>query len=259
MLSGTDDRGGVRALERGLAVIRSFSDKDRPLTMAEVARESGLDRAVVRRILGSLERLGYLSVQDGRFALRARVLELGYSYLSSDPLPRIAAEHLRPFADRIGESCSAGVLENDTVIYIARAEVRRISGPTLAVGTAIAPYLSTIGRVLLAELDDGGLEQYLRTAALRPLTDRTITDPEVLRAELHRVREQQYCVIDQELELGVLAAAVPIRYRSGRLAMAINVTSHTSRASVPSVTDELLPALRTVQQAMQVDLMNTEL
>lgn len=103
------DRNFVQSLERGLAVIRALSVPAPGLTLADVAREAGLTRTSARRFLLTLEEVGYVRSVDRRFSLTPRVLELGYSFLSSLTLPEIAQPHLRELVERVHESSSAGL------------------------------------------------------------------------------------------------------------------------------------------------------
>jgi IclR family pca regulon transcriptional regulator len=242
----TDDQAQtyVSAFGRGLAVIRCFS-KDQPvLTIAEVARATGLNRATARRFLLTLETDGYASCDNGRWTLRPTILELGYSYLSMMSVDEIFQIQLHDLAEMLHESCSAGVLDDQDVVFVARAQTSfpRIMTLALSVGTRIPAYLTALGRVLLAELSDDQLEAYLSAATLRPETDRTITDPQRLREVIMAVRSQGHCIMDQEIEAGVCAVAVPV-YQANRPPMAISVAAHASRTSIETIEREHLPAL----------------
>ena len=110
----------VQSLERGLAVIRVF-DADHPkLTLSEVAASTGLSRAAARRFLRTLVQLGYMRSDGSRFALRPKILELGYAYLSSLTLPEVAMPHLEQLVEQVHESSSVCELDGHDVIYIAR-------------------------------------------------------------------------------------------------------------------------------------------
>lgn len=242
----------VQSLERGLAVIRAFS-RDRPrLTLSDVARETGMTRAAARRFLITLESLGYVS-SDGRlFSLRPSVLQLGYAYLSSFSLAEIAQDHLETLAEALHESCSASVLDGEDIVYVARASTNRIMTIGLSVGARLPAYCTSMGRVLLAELDEAAISSYFATANLAARTDRTITDPDELRAELTRVRDQGWCLLDQELEDGVRSVAIPVRDASGRVVAAINASAHATRVTIETLREEVLPRLQGC--AMQIDL-----
>jgi IclR family pca regulon transcriptional regulator len=244
----------MRALVRGLAVLKFFTGLEEPATISDISRGTGYDRAVVRRILGTLETLGYVDRKGSGFVLNPSVLELGYAYLSSDPLPGIAEARLRPLADRIQESSSFGVLQQARVVYLARVQIKRISGPTLTVGTMMEPYLTSIGRMLLTGLSPAELDAYLATAELRPVTPRTVTTADRLRDEVQVAAENGWCLAQDQAELGLLAIAVPVRTAGGTIAGAINVTSHTSRNTAEEFVETMLPALRETADLVESDL-----
>jgi len=116
----------VQSLERGLAVIRAFDNEHPDLTLSDVARVTGLTRAAARRFLLTLVDLGYVRTDGRLFALRPRVLELGYSYLSSLGLPEVALPHMEALVARVHESSSLCVLDGDEIAYVARVPTRRI-------------------------------------------------------------------------------------------------------------------------------------
>ncbi len=244
----------VQSLERGLAVIRAFDAEHPELTLSDVARATGLTRAAARRFLHTLVDLGYMR-SDGRlFALRPRILELGYAYLSSLTLPEVAQPHLEALAGAAHESCSVSVLDGDEVVYVARVPAKRIMSVSISVGTRFPAYATSMGRVLLAGQPTGWLDQYLATAELRPLTSRTITDPALLRKELDQVREQGWALVDQELEEGLRSIAAPIADGGGATVAAVNVSAHASRGSSDTIRDELLPRLRATAAQIGQDL-----
>lgn len=244
----------VQSLERGLAVIRAFDIDHQELTLSEVARSTGLTRAAARRFLHTLVELGYVRTDGRLFALRPRVLELGYSYLSGLSLPEVALPHMKQLVEQVHESCSLSVLDDDEVVYVARVPTRRIMTVSISVGTRFPAYATSMGRVLLAHADARWLDGYLRGVELQPLTRYTETDPEGLRALLERVREQGFCLVDQELEEGLRSIAVPVRDSSGAVVAAMNISAHISRGSADSIRESLLPPLRATARAVTDDL-----
>ena len=247
----------VQSLERGLAVIRAFDAEHRELALSEVARLTGLTRAAARRFLLTLVKLGYVNLSQGRFSLRPRVLELGYAYLSSLTLPEVALPHMEQLVAKVNESCSISVLDDIDVVYVARVPTRRIMSITLAVGTRLPAFVTSMGRVLLAGLPDEELEERLARIEVTQLTSRTVTDKDALRVILAGVRRQGYAATDQELEEGLRSLAVPLRSSSGAVTAALNVSVHASRASMASLRREFLPlALRTAA-AIEEDLRGT--
>jgi IclR family pca regulon transcriptional regulator len=224
------------------------------LTLTEVARSSGLTRASARRFLLTLERLGYVRAGGRLFALTPRVLELGYSYLSSLSLPEIAEPHLERLAEQVHESSSVSVLDGDEIVYVARVPTKRIMTVSISVGTRFPAYATSMGRVLLAELDRAELDDFLERAELRPLTDGTLTTAAALREELGRVRRQGWALVDQELEAGLRSVAAPIRDATHRAVAAVNVSAHASRTTLERVRRGLLPPLLETASRIERDL-----
>jgi IclR family pca regulon transcriptional regulator len=244
----------VQSLERGLAVIRAFGAETPQLTLSEVARETGLTRAAARRFLLTLCDLGYVR-SDGRlYSLTPRVLELGYAFLSSLSLTEVAEPHLERMVAEIHESSSVSVLDGDDIVYVARVPTSRIMRVSINVGTRFPAYATSMGRVLLAGLDDDALDAYLARVELRRLSSRTVKTARALRAQVARVREQGWAMVDQELEEGLRSVAVPVRDRSGRVVAAANVSTHASRWSSEAVREQLLPALLATAARIEADL-----
>ncbi|GAA4075092.1 IclR family transcriptional regulator [Nonomuraea soli] len=244
----------VQSLARGLAVIRAFGSDTPELTLSDVAKSTGLTRAAARRFLLTLVDLGYVRTDGKLFALTPRVLELGYSYLSSLSLPEVADPHLERLVAEVHESASVAVLDGPDVVYVARVATSRIMRVSINIGTRFPAYCTSMGRALLAGLDDEALDTYLSGTELRALTPRTITSPMVLRAELDKVRRQGWVLVDQELEEGLRSLAAPIRDRGGRTIAAINISSHASRTTAQSVRRDLLPPLLATAARIEADL-----
>ena len=244
----------VQSLERGLSVIRAFDEDHREMALSDVARATGLTRAAARRFLLTLVKLGYVHFDDGRFSLRPRVLELGFAYLSSLTLPEVAQPHLEKLVAQVNESSSISVLDDIEVVYVVRVPTRRIMSITLAVGTRLPAFATSMGRVLLANLPEEELDERLARVDFQSLTKRTVRDAAELRKVLTGVRRQGYALTDQELEEGLRSVAAPIRDREGRVVAAVNVSAHASRASRERVRKDLLPPLLATAERIEADL-----
>jgi IclR family pca regulon transcriptional regulator len=252
----TEPRNGefVQSLDRGLAVIRAFDADHAELTLSDVARQTGLTRAAARRFLRTLVDIGYMRMEGGKFALRPKILELGYAYLSSLSLPELALPHMEQLVERVHESSSMCVLDGDEIVYVARVPTKRIMAVVIAVGTRFPAYATSMGRVLLAGHSDEWLDGWLSSAKLQQLTPHTTTDSKELRAELVRVRARGWALVDQELEEGLRSVAVPIRDASGRVAAAVNVAVNASRRSLDEVAAEVVPLLLDTARQIEADL-----
>jgi IclR family pca regulon transcriptional regulator len=233
----------VQSLVRGLSVIRAFSAEAPELTLSDVAKATGLTRAAARRFLLTLVDVGYVRTDGKYFSLTARVLELGYAFLSSASLPEIAQPHLERLSADVHESSSLSVLEGADVVYIARSAVSRIMTVSINIGTRFPAYATSMGHVLLAGLDGAALDAYLAEVRLEPLTSHTITSRDALVAELDRVREQGWALVDQELEEGLRSVAAPVRDTRGAVVAAVNVSTHASRTTAEHLRSTVVPAL----------------
>jgi IclR family pca regulon transcriptional regulator len=214
----------VQSLARGLAVIRAFDNEHPVMTLTEVAARTDLTRATARRFLHTLVELDYVRTDGKTFALTAKVLQLGYAYLSGLSLPQLAQPHLEELSLKLGESTSAAVLDGTDIAYIARVTTRRIMNVGITVGTRFPAYATSMGRVLLAALPPAGLKEYFAAAEIKPLTPKALgTVPELL-AVLDSVREQGWCLLDQELEPGLMSVAAPVYDGPSKVVAAINVS-----------------------------------
>lgn len=244
----------VQSLARGLAVITAF-DADRPRqTLSEVSRATGLTRATARRFLHTLVELGYVDTAGSTFWLTPRVLDLGYSYLSSMPLSELAQPHLEKLSARLDESSSVAVLDGADIVYVGRVQVRRIMNIGITIGTRFPAFATSMGRVLLAALPPEELDERLAGADLRGVSPRGITDSEGLRAELAAVAERGWALVDQELEPGLRSLAAPVHDRDGRVVAALNVSTHAARYSIEQLRDELVPVVSDAARALSTDL-----
>lgn len=248
------DGSFVQSLERGVAVIRAFDAEHREMTLSDAARETGLTRATARRFLLTLERLGYVAEDNGRFSLRPRVLELGFSYLSTLSLTEVAQPHMERYVAQVNESSSVSVLDDLDIVYVVRVPTRRIMSIVIAVGTRLPAWVTSMGRILLAGVSDERLEEHLTRVELQPLTRKTVRTVDDLRAEIDRAREQGWALVDQELETGLRSAAVPIREPDGTVGSAINVSVHAGRTTAAELRRAFLPGLRECAAAIEGDL-----
>jgi IclR family transcriptional regulator, pca regulon regulatory protein len=244
----------VQSLERGLAVIKAFGADNPELRLSDVARVTGLTRAAARRFLLTLVRLGYVRQDGTTFSLRPRVLELGYAYLSALSLPEVAMPHMESLVTEVNESSSIAVLDDLDIVYVARVPTQRIMTITIAVGTRLPAYATSMGRVLLAGLEPEALTERLERTEIERLTPTTVPDVDALRERIDEVRAAGWAAVDQELEQGVRSVAVPIRDGNQAVVAALNVSVHATRMTMPALRREVVPKLRRTAEAIEVDL-----
>lgn len=237
------DRDYVNSLARGLEVICAFTRTRPQMTLSEIARSTGMTRATARRFLLTLVREGYAEKQDKLFSLKPKVLELGYSALSSMSMLDVIQPVMNELARTLQESVFAAVLSNEHVIYIARATSERLINISITVGSRAPAHAVSTGRILLAAEPADVLGRYLDQVMLEKLTPNTITSKVKLRASIEEARVAGYSIVDQELEVGLGSLSVPIRNGDAKVVAALNVCCPSSRSTVADMKRLILPDL----------------
>lgn len=232
----------LKTLERGLMVITAFQGSP-SLTISEAAVRSGLSRPVTRRVLLTLENLGYASLKDGKFSLTTKILSLGYSYLSSHNIWEIAQPYLEQLSKKVDESSSLSILDTTHVVYVARVSVNKIMKYSLEVGTRLPAYATSPGKLLLAYLPETKLDQYFKQAELKAYTEKTNTSEAEIREELKKIRENGWALSHDQLELGLISIAAPVRDIRGEVVAAVNCPTHAGRVDINTVINEYLPVV----------------
>ncbi|AYN93636.1 MULTISPECIES: IclR family transcriptional regulator [Pseudomonas] len=251
----TGDPNFMTSLARGLAVIHAFQERKRHLTIAQISHRTEIPRAAVRRCLHTLMKLGYVTTDGRTYSLLPKVLTLGHAYLSSTPMALTAQPILDRLSEQLHEACSVATLEGDEVLYIARsATPLRLISVDLSVGSRLPAYCTSMGRILLAALDDAALQDYFERADLQIKTSRTLHTPEKLLPCLEQIRQQGWCVVDQELEVGLRSLAVPVLDASGQVMAAMNVGTHASRITRQELERRFLPLLLKASQELSSKL-----
>ena len=233
----------LQSLERGLAVLQVFSKDSARLTLSDVARLAGITRATARRILLTLQSLGYVRAEGRLFMLTPRVLSLGFGYLSSLNIWEIAQPFMEELVEEAHESSSAATLDLPDIVYVARVPTRRIMTIGLGIGSRLPAHATSMGRVMLAELPADELEAFLAGAPFERFTERTVVDADELRSALRRVHEQGWSMVDQELEMGLRSIAAPIRGADGRVVAALNLAAAAPRVGLDELRGHMLPLL----------------
>ena len=249
--------GYVQSFARGLGVIRSFSADAPRQTITQVAAATGLTRAGARRVLLTLQSLGY-AVTDGRqFWLTPKILDLGFSYLSSQPLWHLSGPTVERLVARVHDSSSIAVLDGHEIVYMLRVPTRKVMRVTLGAGSRLPAFSTSLGRVLLADLDDDTLLDLVRRHPPQALTEHTLTDPHALLAAVRQAQRQGFAINDRELETGLVSVAAPILDRAGRTVAALNVGAAYARDSIARLQAEVLPELLSAARDISALLQRT--
>jgi len=235
----------VQSLVKGLTIIKAFSQQRPAMTLSEVAKVTGFTRAATRRFLLTLVNEGYAKQEGKLFSLTAKVLDLGFAYLSTLDIWHHAKPLMNALVEQLNESCSAAVLDGVDVVYVARvATTKRIMSITLNVGTRLPAFATSMGRILLADMSASALDDFLEHGNIEQFTQYTVTDKAALTAEIAKVKQQGFCLVEQELELGLTSISVPVHNGEGEVIAALNVSTHMSQTARQQIFSVILPALQ---------------
>ena len=212
------------SLARGLQVLLAFSERKSPSSVAEIARRTELDRAVVRRCVHTLECLGMVRCDGKKFLLDTNVLNLGHAYFSSIDLVQRAQPVLDELSEVVHTNCALAMLNHGDVVYLVRSQSRRLTQRSLGMGSRLPAHCTSLGRVLLAHLEGSQLDAYFAHTSLQKITPNTVTDEHALRNILTDVRKDGYAVVNQEMEMDLVGIAVPVQIKGFAEQLALSVT-----------------------------------
>ena len=232
------------SLARGLLVIRAFGHDFPRLRAIEVAKRTGLSRAAARRYLLTLQDLGYVGCDADVFYLRPRLLDLGFSYLSSIGVEDIVQPVLNRISEKTQASSTFAVLDRDEVVFVARAPSKGIFMLATSIGGRVAAHATTLGQVLLAAMPPAELDRYPAESKRVAVTKWTITEADVLRRKLDRVRAEGYALSHSEQFEGIVAVAVPVHNQRGEAVAAVNINMYPANASKIKVARNYVGLLR---------------
>ncbi|MDZ5740558.1 IclR family transcriptional regulator domain-containing protein [Pseudomonas asiatica] len=241
----------IAGLQKGLALMQLFSAEQPRLSVPQAARLSGLTPSAARRFLLTLVHEGFAETDSREYWLTPKALRLGQAYVDSAQLPRMLRPIVEQVARQTQEHVSVGTRDGDEIIHLVRSRYSHVSSLSIRPGSRVPMYCTAGGRVWLAWLDEGERDAYFARNPLRGLTPYTQTDRLQLEAELLRVKEQGFCIVDQEYEIGMRVLGVPLLDRAGRLKATLTITTHASRLSVDEIRLRYLSTLYEAQALLR--------
>jgi IclR family pca regulon transcriptional regulator len=252
----------IEAIARGLDVIRAFRAGHPVMSLASVAAASDLPRPTARRILLTLEQLGYVRQAGGSagsgqsaggYELTPRVLDLGMSYVLSRGLWEVARPHMEALGAQTRESTSIAQLDGSDIVYVARVAVPKIVTLAVTIGTRFPAMQTSLGKVLLAALPLAEAERVLAEPSRSGITTRWQPDAAERAAALREVRARGWALTDEQLAPGIRSVAVPLRDGEGRVIAALNVNSHAAETPLDVLIGKHLPLLLQAAGSISAD------
>ena len=246
-----DKKDWIAGLDKGLAILQTFDEHNPRLTATQAGQRCGLTRTAARRYLLTLLHLGYVMTDGKLFWLTPKVMRLGQSYLESVRLPRIVQPSLQRLAMGTQEISFLAVLDGFDLVYIARNGQNRSMNTSFALGARVPCHVTSAGVLLLALLGEEAVEKWLATHELKAFSSHTITDPKRMRAELARIRAQDWALSEQQLDLAYRGVAVPLRDHKGNVQGALTVSMPIQFETSKEAVNRVLPVLREVAQSLR--------
>jgi IclR family transcriptional regulator, pca regulon regulatory protein len=244
-------RDWIAGLEKGLGILEAFSDTHSRVTATQMASIVGITRTVARRHLLTLAHLGYVGTDGKLFWLTPRVLRIGQAFIESSRLARIVQPFLQRVTAGTQEIAYVSMMEGDDIVYVARNGPNRLMNTGFVLGARVPAYVTAAGMVLLATRNTPHYDEWLAGQTLRTFTQHTMTDKAKLSTALAQVRQQDWAVSEQQLELHYRGIAVPLRDARGQLAGALSVIMPMQNETQQEALARVLGVLRETAAAMR--------
>jgi len=241
----------ISGLQKGLGLLQLFSATVPRMTVPQAALLADMSHSAARRFLLTLVHDGYAETDGRNYWLTAKTLGIAQAYVDSAKLPKV----VRPVADHVArvtqEHTSIAVRDGNHMVFIARSRNSHLSSTTIRVGARLPMYCTASGRLLLATLAHDKLDQYFVDVKLESVTPYTKTLVDEVKYEVRRAAAQGYCIVNEELEIGMRVMAVPLRNREFRFSGALCLTTHVSHVSEAEMISRYLPVLYEAQALLQ--------
>lgn len=246
-----DKKDWIAGLDKGLALLQTFDEHNSRQTATQAGLRCGLSRTAARRYLLTLLHLGYVATDGKLFWLSPKIMRLGQAYLDSARLPRIVQPSLQRLAMNTQEISFVAVLDGYELVYVARNGPTRSMNTSFALGARVPGHVTSAGVVLMAYLGEAAVDEWLATTRLPTFTAHTITDPQRLREEMARTRQQGWGISEQQLDLAYRGVAVPLRDHRGQVVASLSVSMPIQFETAQEAVDRVLPLLKEVAQSLR--------
>jgi DNA-binding IclR family transcriptional regulator len=247
--------GGVRALARGIEILKLFGSHGPDLSQSEIADALALPLPTVHRLTGTLERLGFLTrdPRSRRLRLGLEILKLLGPLMEGMQAPELARDHLRSLAYETGETVNLATLDGSEVVYLMGYTGERLLTAQTSVGLRLPAHCTALGKSLLAAVGDEVAARLVGPGPYPRRTPRTKVTWGQLHGDLDRVRRDGYASSDEEFEIGLVSFALSLPSPEDRPPLAINVSLPSMRATA-SEREVLVERLRDTAELIAASL-----
>jgi DNA-binding IclR family transcriptional regulator len=248
----------VQSVERALTLLEILAAEGRPMSITDIANGVELKISTVHRLLATLTLKGYVEqeVDSSKYKLSLKLLSIGQSSIYPLDLRTKVRPYLEELVDRCNETANLSILDNGEVVYIDQVESTNIVIVKMfsTVGTRRQAHCTGSGKVLMAYLPTIEQDRILSTIELKRYTNETITDRDILKKELERVRKQGYALDMGERERDMRCVAAPIRKHDGEVIAAISVSGPSTRITSYYLNNELIDIVQDEAKKLSMNL-----
>ena len=230
---------------KALRVLEIVATSYQPMSLSDVAEMVGTDKSTAYRMLSTLLEAGYLVRDDStkRYRMSYKVVSLSRNLLAENEVFQLSREILERVTAKTRETVHLCVLDGSETVLVQKVKGTQLVAVDFQIGDRSPLHCTSIGKALLSYQDVRYIEAVI-AAGLVPRARNTITDPNLFRAELHRVRAQGYAIDDHEFENTMRCIAVPIFERDGRVQMGISISGPDSRFTMDKLEELQAPLLQ---------------
>lgn len=218
------DGNTIRSVAKAMELLQLLCDAGEPLALGQISARAGLPRSTVFGLLTTM--LDYDVVtqhSDGKYALGLRLFEYGCRVSSSWDISAVTRPYLEHLASEVGASAMLCVHEGGRAITLEQAEGRGDLRVVSEIGARLPLYCTSQGKLFLSALPRHEAAGLLHKLQLIPYTPHTLTDPEVLLAQLEEIRQNGYAVENGEYKIGLRSISAPVYQRDGALRYTVGV------------------------------------
>jgi IclR family transcriptional regulator, KDG regulon repressor len=220
-----------KSLKKALSLLKLFDRATEPLSITEIAAKVNATSGTIYPIIFTLESEGFLErdADSKKYRLGLSLLRLGMVVSSQLSIRDRAQVFLKRLFEQTNENVHLAIFEEKKVIYIDRKEARPDLRVHSFIGKRAPAHCTALGKTFLAFMSDHDLEEFFRSETLEKHTNNTITDPDLLRAALQKIRSNGYAIENEEYQLGGNCVASPVRNHRGETVAAVSVSIPNSR------------------------------
>ena len=218
----------IQALDRGLDVLDVVA-RNVGLTLSEIAVKLGQSPATIHRVLATLEARGVVESEahTQTWHIGSMAFRLGSAFLRRSGVVERSHPVMRELMEQTGETSNLGIETNGNVMFISQIETPETIRAFFPPGTISPMYASGIGKALLSQYSDSGIDAFLKKHQLVGFTAKTKTSAAALRDDLSAARERGWAYDNEEKTLGMRCVAAPILDIFGEAVAGISVSGPT--------------------------------